>query len=293
VCPLVEIGQSRQPIKAMHCHRGADGGEMPVEVHAAPLEMPDGRLLVIEAIRDLAADIRFSHEQKLSALGQLAAGVAHEIRNPLASVRLALQGTLRSIDEGQLNGAELAEYLRLVDGQVDKCIDVSDRLLRLAVNNGGQRQLVSVNSAVRETLSLLAWEAQDGGIAIGLNLSPDEPRVMVDDSELRTVVLNLAQNAFHAMPMGGALEVTTTAAEDGSVELLFADTGVGISPEHLPRIFDPFFSHRANGTSGAGLGLTICRGIVERLDGGITVSSRVDAGTCFTVRLHSAEKAMA
>jgi PAS domain S-box-containing protein len=293
ICPLAEIAQLRQPVKAMHCHCGVDGGDMPVEVHAAPLEMPDGRVLVIEAIRDLAADIRFSHEQKLSALGQLAAGVAHEIRNPLASVRLALQGTMRSIDQGQLNGADLSNYLRLVDGQVDKCIDVSDRLLRLAINNGGQRQLVSVNPAVRETLSLLAWEAQENGIAIGMNLSPDEPRVMIDDGELRMLVLNLAQNAFHALPQGGALEVTTGYGEDGAVELLFKDNGVGILPEHLPRIFDPFFSHRANGSDGAGLGLTICRGIVERVGGTISVVSRVGEGTTFAVRLHSAEEDMA
>jgi len=293
VCPLAEIGQARLPVKAMHCHRGADGGDMAVEVHAAPLEMPDGRVLVIEAIRDLAADIRFSHEQKLSALGQLAAGVAHEIRNPLASVRLALQGTLRSIEDGQLDGVDLANYLRLVDGQVDKCIDVSDRLLRLAINNGGQRQLVSVNPAVRETLSLLAWEAQDSGVAIGLNLSPDEPRVMIDDGELRMVVLNLAQNAFHALPKGGALEVTTGYGEDGAVELLFKDNGVGIRSEHLSRIFDPFFSHRANGSDGTGLGLTICRGIIERVGGTIAAASRAGEGASFTVRLHSAEEDMA
>jgi len=287
-CPLVEVFCDRKPLKCMHRHKAADGREFPVEVHAAPLEMADGRLLVIEAIRNLAADIRFSHEQKLSALGQLAAGVAHEIRNPLASVRLALQGSMRLADQGEVDTAVLANYLRLVDGQIDKCIDVTDRLLRLSANTVADRQLVSVATVISETLSLLAWEAKASNIEVTTELEGTELRVLANDGELRMVVLNLVQNAFHAMLKGGRLVVGCRQAE-GRVELSFRDDGVGISPENLPKIFDPFFSQRAGGGQGTGLGLTICLTIVEDMGGQITVRSYPGGGTRFTVSLPAPE----
>lgn len=290
-CPLVEMRRDGQPLKVIQQFLGPDGAPMPVEVHCAPLQLADGRRFYIESVRDLAADIRFSHEQKLSALGQLAAGVAHEVRNPLASVRLALQGALRSAEEGGLNVAELAQYLRLVDGQVDKCIDVTDRLLKLAVNTSGALQLVSVNPAVAETLSLLGWEAETNRVSLRTILDPDEPRVLTNDGELRMVVLNLAQNAFHAMPGGGALTVRT-GHRDGMVELEFHDDGAGIKPEQQGQIFDPFFSARADGAGGTGLGLTICRTLVERWGGGIAVQSEPGQGATFTVRLPAAEEGL-
>jgi len=290
-CPLVEIFCDRKPLKCMHRHKDSTGQEFPVEVHAAPLEMADGRLLVIEAVRNLAADIRFSHEQKLSALGQLAAGVAHEIRNPLASVRLALQGSLRLAEQGEVDTGVLANYLRLVDGQIDKCIDVTDRLLRLSANTMTERQLVAVSTVVTETLSLLTWEAKAAKVEITTELDPLEPRVLANDGELRMVVLNLVQNAFHAMPNGGKLVVGCRQMGQ-EVHLTVRDDGVGIAADNLPRIFDPFFSQRAGGGQGTGLGLTICRSIIEDLGGSIAVRSHPGGGTRFTVALPLPEGGM-
>ncbi len=288
-CPLAEIAKDGKPLKCVQQFRSAQGQDIPVEVHSAPLTLADGRLLIIEVVRDLGKEIDFSHQQKLSALGQLAAGVAHEIRNPLASVRLALQGTLRESEQGRFNADEVTTYLRLIDGQVDKCIDVTDRLLRLAINSGGERQLVSVNPAISDTLSLLAWEAQANNITLRLLLDEAEPRVLINDSELRMVVLNLAQNAFHAMPKGGTLEITSRQVDD-QVELEFVDNGSGIAPDHLARIFDPFFSVRADGSSGTGLGLTICRSLLEHWGGGISAFSQPGQGARFVVRLPAADR---
>jgi len=287
-CPLVETFKEGASIKCMHRHKTAEGAEFPVEVHAAPLKLSDGRSLVIEAISNMTDHVRFSHEQKLSALGQLAAGVAHEIRNPLASVRLALQASLRSADQGVMDPAEVSNYLRLVDGQVDKCIDVTDRLLRLSANGGGVPQLVDINRAVVETLSLLNWEAEAGQVQMVTELDAHEPRVLADDGEIRMIVLNLVQNAFHAMPKGGKLIVGSHLA-GGLVELSFRDNGIGIPKDALPRIFDPFFTRRAGGQQGTGLGLTICRSLVKNMGGEITVVSVEGDGAAFTVCLPAAE----
>jgi PAS domain S-box-containing protein len=283
-CPLHEIAVQGQPVKTVQAILLGDGTEHHVEVHAAPLTAPDGKLLVLESIRDLASDIRFSHEQKLSAIGQLAAGVAHEIRNPLASVRLALQSLIKQGEAGDIEAASLLDYLKLVDGQVDRCIDVTTRLLRLSVNQGGQLQMVPVRAAIEETVSLLSFEAEKSRIEVILNLPAKELSVMIADGDFRLIVLNLVQNAFHAMPDGGKLFISAS-ADDRWVDIEVADTGIGIKPEMIGRVFQPFFSSRADGVTGSGIGLTICKGIVERSGGAIDVISRPGEGAKFIVRL--------
>ena len=283
-CPLHEIAVRGEPVKTVQAIRLKDGDEHHVEVHAAPLTAPDGKLLVVESIRDLASDIRFSHEQKLSAIGQLAAGVAHEIRNPLASVRLALQSLIKQGEAGSVNQGSLLDYLRLVDSQVDKCIDVTTRLLKLSVNQGGQLHIVPIRSAIEETVSLLSFEAEKSKIDISLNLPANELSVMIADGDFRMVILNLMQNAFHAMPDGGKLFVSAS-ADDRWVDIEVSDTGIGIKPEMLGRIFQPFFTSRADGITGSGIGLTICKGIVERSGGAIDAISRPGEGAKFIVRL--------
>jgi signal transduction histidine kinase len=262
-----------------------DGSEIDVEVHAAPLIGQEGELLVVESIRDLAADIRFSHEQKLSELGRLATGVAHEIRNPLASVRLALQGLLKRAEGGSMTAEEAVRYLMLVDGQIDKCIDVTDRLLKLSMHAGGRPQLLSVKPAIEETVSLLSYEAEAKQIDVVIDLPSEETcRVMASDSDLRMIVLNLVQNAFHALPLGGRLDIQGQ-ARDAMFEIVFSDNGAGIPEDALPRIFDPFFSRRADGQPGTGLGLTIVKSLAKRLGGGVSVESKEGLGTRFILRL--------
>ncbi len=283
-CPLHEIAVNGTDVKTVQAIRLKDGRERHVEIHAAPLTAPDGSLLVVESIRDLASDIRFSHEQKLSAIGELAAGVAHEIRNPLASVRLALQSLIKQSEAGQLQEGSLMDYLRLVDSQVDKCIDVTSRLLRLSVNQGNQLQIVPVRTAIEETVSLLAFEAAEKKIETELHLPAKEVAVTAADGDLRLVVLNLVQNAFHAMPKGGKLTLSASSDEKW-VDIEVADTGIGIKPDTMGRIFQPFFSSRADGVQGTGIGLTICKGIVERSGGTIHAVSQPGEGARFIVHL--------
>jgi len=295
-CPIEAIRRTGQPMKSVQEFHRPDGTVIEAEVVAAPLDlMLDGkaRRLVVESCRDLAREIRFSHEQKLSAVGQLATGVAHEIRNPLASIRLALQSLLRAAGapDAPPGMATFRDYLTLVDGEIDKCIDVTNRLLRLSMVPGEARHLIDLNKAVTETLSLLSFEAEESGVAVVFDLDPAQPRILATEADLRMVVLNLAQNAFHAMLRGGKLILSTSESE-GRVRLIVADTGIGIAPAHLRRVFEPFFSHRADGVNGTGLGLSITKGIVESLGGSIAVESAPGQGARFAIVLPSAATAM-
>lgn len=285
-CPLHELADSAEPVKCVHTHRRRDGSELQVEIYAARMQVSehgDSRQFVVESVRDLDSAVRFSHEQKLSELGQLAAGVAHEIYNPLTSVQMLLASLQRLQDPGDPRYEESIERLQLVGQEVDRCVDITGRLLKLSMYSGDQAQVVSVNAAVNDTLSLLRWDADAAGIELIEQLDPDEPRILAREADFRMVVLNIVQNAFHAMPDGGRLAVSTL-REAGQVVVRLEDTGVGMSAEVLDRIFDPFFSRRADGVHGTGLGLAISRANVERDGGKIAAESRPGEGTVFTLR---------
>ena len=241
------------------------------------------RILVqMESIRDLESGVQFSHEQKLSELGRLAAGVAHEIYNPLTSIRLSLDSVLRLQDPEDPRHASANEYLKLVDQEINRCIEITGRLLKLSEHSSDRQQVVVVNDAVKETLSLLNWDAAEVGVEIEMNLDPSNPRVLARESDLRMAVLNLIQNAFHAMPDGGRLSLATS-RHDGSIHIAISDTGAGITAEDMEQIFLPFFSRRADGKHGTGLGLSISRANVERDGGTLSVNSEAGHGSTFSI----------
>ena len=286
-CPIVELQNADfdESVKVLHRHTRADGSTMDVEIYAAGmvavLEKRRQRL-VVESIRDLDAQVKFSQEQKLSELGRLAAGVAHEIYNPLASVRLALHSARQLAGDAGADQGVVERYLGLVDREVDKCIEVTARLLKLSAPPTTSEELVDLNAVVYETLSLLRWESENAGISMEVSADPGL-RILASDSELRMVTLNLVQNAFRAMPNGGHLGVSVR-QRDQVIELRITDTGVGITRQDLQHIFDPFFSRRADGSQGTGLGLSITRSIVEKFTGTIEVESHVGSGTSFAVK---------
>ena len=141
-----------------------------------------------------------------------------------------------------------------------------------------------LHKVITETLSLLKWEASKQNIELIPALGDSPLRILATDSELRMLCLNLAQNAFHAMPKGGKLTITGRIA-DGDVLLEIADTGVGIPSSDLTRIFEPFFTKRADDSEGSGLGLSICRAITSRYHGFLDVASTPGQGTMFTIRM--------
>ncbi|PUB71716.1 MAG: histidine kinase [gamma proteobacterium symbiont of Ctena orbiculata] len=289
-CPVHEIRQIKKPIKVVHQHYRSDLSTFEVEIFAAPMEITQGgreKTLVVESIRDLAKAVNYSQEQKLSELGRLATGVAHEIHNPLASVKLALDATKNTVDADANCPDSISQHLELIDEEINTCIKITGKLLKLGSPPPENLELVDINNALHETLSLLKWQAEQNNINIEEFYEEKLLRSLASDSEIRMVALNLAQNAFHAMPEGGIL--TVTAQTDGKKIIIhFSDTGAGIRAKDLPYIFDPFFSRRADDVQGTGLGLSISLAIVEKYGGTIRVESEFSAGSVFTVELPDA-----
>ncbi len=129
-------------------------------------------------------------------------------------------------------------------------------------------------------MSLLQWEAGEDGIKVSQTLDSSSPRVVANESDIRMIILNLVQNAFHAMPQGGKLSINTVKRGE-RIDILLQDTGIGIRVEDMQHIFDPFFSRRADGINGTGLGLSITKSLVERYGGSIRVESEPQRGSLF------------
>ena len=294
VCPIHEIGEDPQPVKTLMEFCRQDGRKTKVEVFAAPmLALKDDQMrqYIVESSRDLHRLTTFSQEQRLAEMARLATGVAHEIHNPLTSIRIALHATERAFEAEPEKFSIFREYLQLVDQEIDRCIDVTERLLKLGMRPPTSPQLVDMNRAVRETLSLEHWEIKELGVTLVTDWHEPAPHVLASDTEVRMIALNLIQNALHAMPKGGRLEIRTEREASGWVQLTVADTGVGISPQDAVRVFEPFFSHRADGVNGTGLGLPICKTVLENYGGRIEFSSQPNQGSTFRVRFPPPEDA--
>lgn len=284
-CPVEELLRQRgRTAKCQQTHKRPDGVEYRVEVASARAEMVvDGvpTPCVIEAIRDLEAQAAISHEQRMSELGILAAGVAHEVFNPLASIELILTNLAEQpLDEGG------QDYLRLARTELATCQRVTDSLLRLTTNTTGPDTLpeqIDLGRLVDDTGRLLRFITDSNGVTICARIDP-AATLVAPDSDIRMLLFNLMQNAAHAMPDGGTMTVTAT-RKGADVTIAIADTGIGIAPDDQPRVMMPFWTRRADGTQGRGLGLSICSGIIKRLGGHITLDSTLGQGSTFTVTL--------
>jgi signal transduction histidine kinase len=228
-----------------------------------------------ECLRD---ELRRS--EHLAALGKLLAGVAHEVRNPLAGIRSTVQLWERLPDTARTQGS-----IQAVIRAVDRLNDIVGRLLYFARVDQAGRQPVSVNSVLTETLNLLAAQAATQSVAVEGDLDPNLPSVSGSASALQQAFLNLATNALQAMPQGGKLHWRTRHdPESRTVEVRIADTGPGILPEARPHLFEPFFTTRTDGT---GLGLALCREILAQHGGRIELEAG-GSGAAFRVVLPAA-----
>lgn len=287
-CPVVEIieGDNKR-LKCDHTHKTMSGSQMQVEVFAAPVTLVvDGQETpcIVESARDLQAQLSISQEQRLAEMGMLAAGVAHEVNNPLTSVGLALRAIGREPGQSE----KVRKYLKVAEAEVENCRRFSESLLRLAASPRQSAELIDMGRVVTDTVALLGFQAEQS--SVDLQVSVQQKAVLrATDSDMRTLVFNLLLNAIHAMPEGGSATVCVEAT-DADVLLVVADTGIGIAHEDHDKVLLPFWTKRADGTRGRGLGLSICSGIVERLGGQIMFDSEPGIGTRFQVTLPLAER---
>lgn len=217
--------------------------------------------------------------EKMAALGTLAAGVAHEINNPLTGIML--YASLVSGDS-RLD-PELQPDLQRIIAETDRCAGIVKGLLEFSRESVPVRSDIDLGALLEETVLLFHKQPEFRAIEIISRLDPALPPIAVDPSQIRQVFMNLIINAGHAMPGGGRLELVTGRTDDGrSLRVVIRDSGCGIPEAVLPRLFEPFFTTKADGT---GLGLAISYGIIENHGGTIKVSSREGEGTEVVVTL--------
>jgi two-component system NtrC family sensor kinase len=217
--------------------------------------------------------------EKLASLGKMAAGVAHEINNPLTSILINAHLLL----ERNPTDAAARENLTMIADETTRCAQIVRGLLEFSRMTPSQTAPASFNEIIERTIQLLEKQALVRNIVIVKTLDPGLPPLELDKNKIQQVFSNLIINAIEAMPEGGRLTVTSRPSADGlGVEAEFADTGVGIRKENLSKLFDPFFTTK---TFGTGLGLAVSYGIIRRRGGTIDVHSDVGRGSVFTVTL--------
>jgi PAS domain S-box-containing protein len=245
-----------------------------------------GRLLLFDDVTQRERmEEQMSQTEKLTSLGLLAAGVAHEVNTPLAVISNYIQMLAKQMPEGDPRQSIIEKIVK----QTFRASEIVNNLLNFSRTGAAEAADVDVNRVVEETLSLVAHPLRAAQIQIVKELGTPLPAVRGSANKLQQVFLNLFLNARDAMPSGGMLEVRT-AAHNGSVEIEIADTGAGIPREHIHRIFDPFFTTKANGR-GTGLGLSVSYGIIKEHAGKIDVRSTPGKGTSFHVEFPAARKA--
>ncbi|MBI3656571.1 MAG: GAF domain-containing protein [Acidobacteria bacterium] len=227
--------------------------------------------------------------EKLASLGQMAAGVAHEINNPLAAIAScaeAVSSLSHDISWARREDAQdFEEYLRIIEEEVYRCKNIIDGLLDFSRAKQAEKRDLYIHSILENVLSLLKHHPRFKHIEVRKKYQPALPRVHGDPEQLKQVFLALALNAVDAMNERGVLTLRTQSVEEGRFVVIdLIDTGCGIPSRHQKNIFDPFFTTKPPG-KGTGLGLSICYRIISDHQGRIDVSSQVDHGTTFTVRL--------
>jgi two-component system NtrC family sensor kinase len=223
--------------------------------------------------------------QRLASLGKMAAGIAHEINNPLGGILVLSSLVLEDLKEQDPHRENLQEVIK----QTMRCRDIVKGLLQFSRQEEGKTEYVKVNTMLNSTLSLIEKQALFHNIEIIKNFDSNLPDVLGDGSQLQQVFMNIILNAVQAMKEIGVLTINTCHdPKNDMVVIEIADTGTGIPDEIIDRIFDPFFTTKEVG-EGTGLGLSIAYGIITKHQGRMTVKSKVGQGSVFTIKIPAVE----
>jgi PAS domain S-box-containing protein len=279
--------------------RTRDGRLIPLSISARLAEF-GGRRVIMGIARDIT-DLRRAEEEratiqgrllqaeKLASLGQLAAGVAHEINNPLATIAGCAEGLLDRATDPLLRAQpafqEFPDYLSVIEEEAYRCKEITGSLLQFVRAEGGDREPTDINHLLEKSLEPTSHQPRFSGLALHFELDPHIPFLQINQNRLRQAFLALAVNALEACGGNGRLTVRTlrrSTNAGGEVLVEFEDTGCGIPPELLGKIFEPFFTTKGE-QRGTGLGLAICHSIVAEHGGQMEVESEVGRGSLLRI----------
>jgi PAS domain S-box-containing protein len=269
--------------------RRKDGNEFPVEISLSHVESADGGGVAIAFITDITerkrVEAQLQHQrevlyqnEKLTALGTMAAGIAHEMNNPLGIITTRIEVMLLDAEQQRLP-PQVLDDLQVLHRASQRVARIAGSLRSFARHTPGDRVPLDLNAIVEESLQLMQKPLAADNVQIVASLDRALGPILGDATTLHQVLMNLLTNAREAMPEGGRVRIETAPSErSGWIRLLVADTGSGIPAEEVSKIFDPFFTTKRTGT---GLGLSVTYGIVQEHSGTVDVQSRPGAGTTF------------
>jgi two-component system NtrC family sensor kinase len=275
---------------------GTTAGDTRVtNIAIAPLVAKDfsviGRLIIVDDITErIELESQLSQAEKLSSIGLLAAGVAHEVNTPLAVVSSYAQMLAKQMKGDEKQAALLEKITR----QTFRASEIVNGLLNFSRTSSSEFTNVDLNRVIQDTLTLLDHQFKTAGVKVESDLQPELPTIYGNTGKLQQVFLNLFLNAKDAMPAGGTLKIATTNGHH--VQVKVSDTGSGIAQEHIARIYDPFFTTKnkpkTGHSGGTGLGLSVTYGIIQEHAGKIRVESSPGQGTTFTMEFPLVRKAV-
>jgi PAS domain S-box-containing protein len=266
--------------------RRKDGQEIPVEIGLSPIQTTAGpRVLaaVVDITERKRADEQLRRTQLLAELGTLASGMAHEIGTPMNVILGRAEFALRRTQDETAKRS-----LETIVTQVERITKIMNQFLTFARRRPPERRPIRLKSVIDDSLEMLRERLARHRVEVTVDLAGDGLTIEADPDQMSQVLLNLFINAIHAMSEGGTLRIVARAA-GGTATLTVSDTGHGIPPEDLPKIFNPFFTTKEVG-KGTGLGLTVVHGIIHEHGGTIAVESQSGRGTTFTIMLPAVEK---
>ncbi len=225
------------------------------------------------------AQFQISHQEKMASLGLMAAGVAHEIGNPLTSISSMAQIIKRKVDNPQIG-----EYINTILKNIERISKIVRELVDFARPSSYETAMVDVNEIIRNAINIVKYDRRAKQIKLEMDLNPDLPSIYLVADQLLQVFINILINAVDAIPEGQGMIRIRSFHQDGRVFIHFEDNGIGIPKEHLNKIFEPFFTTKQVG-KGTGLGLSVSYGIIKNFNGEIRVQSEVNKGSVFIIEI--------
>lgn len=276
---IINALSENKPLVNLERNLRKDHMEVNIKIDLFPLNLDNknkGLVIIIEDITEIKKMKDQMHRNdKLASVGQLATGIAHEIRNPLAIIKMIEQTMSKELESNE----NVIQELKIIDEEVERANKVIKSLMEFSKPSKNQKGLISINHIIEDVLVITNKYTSSHKVNVTF-IKSEVPDGNYDKEQLVQAFVNLIFNAVDAMPEGGKIRIVTESLPQGKVKITFSDNGQGIEEEYLEKIFDPFFTTKAEGT---GLGLAILHRIIEDHEGTVQVRSAVGKGTTFEI----------